>query len=241
MIAAVSPTDYNGRLTKLSVGLFILFLATALDSVTIEGKNVLLISYAFFGMVVLTVIHFKAFPSLRHDWLTMMILYFVVVSAFNFQETQPLSLAYAVFFIGAFIFYLSFARNSLSLADYRSILKLLILLYLAGVFIGQAIVYLNLFAPIRQLAAGTFQGGFHTVLESGGFRYYSFSSEPSYASFIVITLYYSLVTTNPDKKASLLEGENLFFFLVLTYILIMARSGYGIVLFFIVIASFVGF
>src|SRR5436190_1504120 len=130
MIAAVSPTDYNGRLTKLSVGLFILFLATALDSVTIEGKNVLLISYAFFGMVVLTVIHFKAFPSLRHDWLTMMILYFVVVSAFNFQETQPLSLAYAVFFIGAFIFYLSFARNSLSLADYRSILKLLILLHL---------------------------------------------------------------------------------------------------------------
>ncbi len=241
MITALSTTGYNARLSKLSAFLFIVFLATAPETVTIEGKNVLLISYAIFGMLVLTIAHFKALPSMRQDWLVLIMIYFVAVSALRFRETQPLSLAYAIFFVVSFIFYFSFATYSFTLADYRNLLKFLLLLYLAGIVLGQLIVYLNLFVPIRELAAGSFQGGFHSILENGGFRYYSFSSEPSYASFIVIALYHSLVVTNPDKKATLLQGENFIFFVVLTYILIMSRSGYGMILLFIIIASFIGF
>jgi hypothetical protein len=241
MIAALPSVADHSRLTKLCVYLFIVFLSIAPESVTIEGKNVLLIVYAFAGMVVLTLMHFKSLPSMRNDWLVMLIVYFVAVSAWNIHSTQPLSLAYAIFFIGSFIYYFSFSRHFFNLADYRNILKFLLLLYLVGVLIGQVIVYLNLFVPVKELAAGTFQGGFHSIIENGGFRYYSFSSEPSYASFIVITLFYSLVVSNPDKKASLLQGENLLFFIVLTYILIMTRSGYGMVLYFIILMSFIGF
>lgn len=167
-----------------------------------------------------------------------MFIYMMLSSILNKSNSQFSSLAYSSFFIGSYVFYSSWAKRDFDLVYFRRLLKIIFILYFIGLLAGQVYVAAGLFTPIEGIS-GFLKGYFGTTLENDGFRYYSLSSEPSYASFIVILLYYSYMLLD-KSKGSLFKGENLFLFILLVYMVIFFKSGYGIVLFGILLASYFG-
>ncbi len=225
--------------TRIILYIFFVLLAVVPESLTVDGKNYLLISFALLMIPLLVLVHYNSFPSMRNDWMLIMLTYFLIVSVANHETAQPLSLAYSFFFIGTYVFYSSFAKATWTIENYRKVLRFLMILFLIGTLLGQLVVYLDLFAPLKQLSFGALHGGFHSILENGSYRFYSLSSEPSYAAFIVIALYYSYISTD-TSNGSLFKGDNLFLFFLLAYMLVMFKSGYGIVLLGIIVMSYFG-
>jgi hypothetical protein len=224
---------------RLLVAIFFLLLATVPNFFTIDGKNLLLIGYAVFGIVALTLINFRAFPVLQNHFILFVFAYLVLSGVLNHEEAQLSSIVYSFFFIATYIFYSGFAKENFDVGYFRKVLRLIFILYFIGLIAGKLYVSYGLFTPIGGIP-GFLKGHLGTTLESSGFRYYSLSSEPSYASFIVILLYYSYVLLG-EKKGSLFRGENLFLFIMLTYMIFYFKSGYGIVLFGILLLNYIGF
>ncbi|MFN0189080.1 MAG: hypothetical protein ACKVQV_10305, partial [Bacteroidia bacterium] len=165
--------------------------------------------------------------------------YLIGAAAINHERSQLLSLLYSAFFIISFIIYVPFMSQSLDLKDYRRLLKTVFLIYLIGLLIGQYYVYTNNFAPLPNQSGYLIHGSWGALTEFGSFRYYSFSSEPSYAAFVVIVLYYSYITLD-GRKGSLFQGENLYLFIILVYMIWSFKSSYGILLLSLIIVSYFG-
>lgn len=207
-----------------------MLLATAPPYVTIAGKNYLLICFSFFGMIALTIINYTSFPPLKEPWLWLIFLYMTFSSIVNYEEAQALSFWYSLYFIFSYLFYVSLMLQRFTRSDYRKLLLFVFLLYFCGLIVGQFYVYLGFFRSLTGIGnVDSLHGLWGTVLQPEGFRFYSLSSEPSYAAFIVITLFYSYLITDP-KGNSLFKGESAVLFLLVIYMLLMFKSAYGIVL-----------
>jgi hypothetical protein len=119
-------------------------------------------------------------------------------------------------------------------------LKALFIIYFIGLLFGQLYIQLDLFAPLPGYSSHLPHGHFGTLIEDGKYRYYSLSSEPSYAAFIVIILYYSYVKTD-ILKGSLFKSQNLYMFFLLVYMILSFQSAYGIILLGLIVFNYVGF
>jgi hypothetical protein len=204
-----------------------------------DGKNYTFLGYSILTIIFVTIVNFRSFSVSINIPVIILGGYMVLVSLINFKTSEALSIAYSLFFISSYLFFSGFMTNRFSNEDYRFIIKFLLIVYLIGTLIGQAYVYMGLFKPLYQLSRGNFHGGFHTILEGGVYRFYSFASEPSYAAFIVVLLYYSYILVDP-QKGTLFKGKNLFFFFILIYMIVMFRSSYGIILLMLILASYFG-
>lgn len=179
-------------------------------------------------------------PKIR-EWLLPLILFYLIgATLLNLESSQPLSLIYSVFFIVSFLIYVPFIKQSLHLEEYRKLLKTVFIIYFVGLIVGQVYVYGNFFTAIPNQIGNLKHGSWGTLIESRIYRYYSLSSEPSYAAFIVITLYYSYIKLD-KQKGSLFKGENLYLFIMLVYMILFFQSAYGIILLALILMGYIGF
>jgi hypothetical protein len=227
------------NISKYILAVFFILLATVINLFTIGGKNFLLIGFAFFGAVMLTIVNVRSFPVFRNTSVLLILVYMILAFFISLELSQPLSLVYSAFFVLSYIFYSSFFQYKIDVEQYRRLLLTVFVLYFIGLIAGQIYVYLNLFKPVSG-SYGFLQGSFGTILGKDGFRYYSLSSEPSYASFIVIVLYYSYITLDKEQK-SIFSRKNLFVFVLLIYMILCFKSAYGVILLGLVLVNHFGF
>lgn len=219
--------------------LYFFVLGTVFHDLTIDDKNVLLFGYSLIGIALLFLLSYRNWP-IPNEWILYLILLYLIISAsINHGWSQPLSLFYSVFFITGFLIYVSFMKQTLTVNDYRNLLKGVFFAYFIGLLIGQYFIYQNLFAPFPDQSGNLIHGLWGTLIESGSYRYYSLSSEPSYAAFVVIILYYSYIKLD-TQKGSLFKGENLYLFVILVYMILSFKSSYGIVLLALIVIGYFG-
>jgi hypothetical protein len=217
---------------------YLFLLATVFPVVTIDGKNFLFIAFAILGTCALTVLHYRSFPR-KFEFLPLVILAFIVLSSFiGYRETQWISTLYSIFFVLSYFFYSAFIKTDFLKSDYRRILEFIFVLFFFGLVAGQLTVSVVGFVPVS-VSGSVVHGWMGVMLEGGQFRYHSFASEPSYAAFIVITLYYSIVRLHGDQ--SLFRGRNLVYFLMLLYMLFFFRSAYAALLLGLLLVNYLGF
>lgn len=169
-----------------------------------------------------------------------MLVFMTISTLLNLESSKITSYFYSTYFVLSFIFFTSIACKLFSVEDYLRLLKALFVIYFIGLLLGQLYVKLNLFAPLAGYSSHLPHGRFGTLIEDGRYRYYSLSSEPSYAAFIVIVIYYSLVKMQASNY-SLLIRENLALFLMLIYMILFFQSAFGIILLGTMVASYLGF
>lgn len=223
----------------LPISIYFICLATVIDYFTVENINYLFITCSVLGIITLVFFHFRAVPKPGNDFLILIYVFMIVVSLWNYSTSRWTSLLYSGFFVITFILYTPFIQQYFGVAQFRRLLKIVFYLYFAGLLVGQLNVSLNIFSPLSGII-GFMRGSFGTILEKDGLRYFSLSSEPSYAAFIVIVIYYMYLKLNP-RRSALLQWENLLLFLMLLYMIYMFKSAYGIVLVGLLVLDQVGF
>src|SRR5260370_39192250 len=197
------------RPLKISLNKLILFvqftlLCTVISYVTIEGKNVLFIGFSVIGSVLLLLLNRK-FPVYESKTVIALLLTLTIGILLNFKNSDILSYVYSVFFVCWYLIFVSFFKQKISPQALKKLAFFVLILYLMVLFIGQAYVFLGLFRG-TYISRGLLHGSFGTLYEADGwFRFYSLSSEPSYAAFIVICLLYIIVET--EEKQRLLGKE----------------------------------
>lgn len=223
----------------LPIAIYFICLATVIDYFTSKNINYLFITFSVLGIITLVTFHFKAVPKPGNEFLILTYLFMIAVSLWNYSTSRWTSLVYSGFFVITFIVYVSFIQQYVGITQFRRLLKIVFYLYFVGLLAGQLDVYLNLFSPVWGII-GFMRGTFGTMLEKDGLRFFSFSSEPSYAAFIVTAIYYVYLKLNPTRTA-FLQGENLLLFLILLYMIYMFKSAYGMVLVGLLVVDQVGF
>lgn len=190
-------------------------------------------------MLVLSFIWYKSFPVAKETRLLIVFFYLVFSFLVNFKSAQTLSFVYSFFFIFSYLFYSAFMKGQLTRIDYRYLLKIVFVFYFIGLVAGQLLLNFDLFIPVT-ISGNSVHGLMGILLEPSGFRFYSLSSEPSYAAFIVVVLFYSYAITDP-KGNTLFMGENALLFILLVYMILMFKSAYGIILIAALIVGQYGF
>ena len=223
----------------LPISIYFICLATVVDYFTTENINYLFLTCSVLGIVTLVFFHLKAVPRPGNEFLMVTYLFMIAVSLWNYSTSRWTSLLYSGFFVITFILYTPFVQQYFGSAQFRKLLKVVFYLYFAVLLVAQVDVYLNLFSPVSGII-GFMRGSLGTILEKDGLRYFSLSSEPSYAAFIVIVIYYLYLKLSPTRSF-LLQGENLLLFLMLLYMVYMFKSAYGIVLIGLLVIDQVGF
>ena len=212
----------------LPISIYFISLATVFDYFTTENINYLFIGCSVTGIVILLFFHFKAVPKVESELLLVIYLFMIAVSLWNYNTSRWTSLLYSGFFVVTFMVYVPFIQQYVGSAQFRRLLRVVFFLYFAGLLAAQLDVYLNFFSPVSGII-GFMRGSFGTILEKDGIRYFSLSSEPSYAAYIVITIYYVHLKLGPVKR-SFFQGENMLHFIMLLYMVYMFKSAYGMVL-----------
>ncbi len=224
---------------ELPLYLYFISLATVIDYFAIQNINFLFLAFAGLGLIVFLISNSEAIQRPGQGFLSFLFFFMALVSFVNYSTARWTALLYSGFFIFTFILYSSFFKQYLSINQIRKLLKIVFYLYFTGLIAGQLNVYFDLFAPLSGIF-GFMRGSFGTILEKDGLRFFSLSSEPSYAAFMVIATFYTYLKMDP-RKGTLYEGENLLMFLILLYMVLMFKSAYGVVLVGLMVLDFIGF
>jgi len=219
--------------------IYFVLLSTVFHFFTFDSKNLLLFFYSFFALLLLGAFNFRSFPRLKNQEFVVVLVFMTISTLLNLESSKITSYFYSIYFALSFIFFTSIACKLFTVDDYRNLLKTLFIIYFIGLLLGQLYVQLDLFAPLSGYSSRLPHGRFGTLIEDGKYRYYSLSSEPSYAAFIVIILYYSLMKMHSND--SLLKKGNLSLFLMLVYMILFFQSAFGIILLGAMVASYFGF
>lgn len=218
--------------SELTLIIQFILLSTVLTAFTIEGKNILFMGFSVLGAIALLILNRK-FPVNTSRVIFIMLLLLTVSYLINFKTADHLSFVYSVFFICSFVIFTSFFKQKISLETFRNVAFSVLVLYLIMLIVGQGYVFLGFFKG-TYISRGLLHGPYGTLFEGGlGFRFYSLSSEPSYAAFIVLCLLYVILETDPYQKP--FGKKNLYAWLITVYMLFSFQSGYGVLLFLILI------
>lgn len=225
-------------LRKRSVAFFILslyffLLATVFTPVTYEGKNLIFMTWAFLGAAYLLVSHRKFPVTVSHFYFALP-LYLGISFLLNLSNSELTSFVYSLFYLFAYYIFISFFKKKISLRDFSLILLATLFAYFAVLVAGQIYVQLGYFRG-SNITAGITHGWLGTLYEAGrGFRYYSLSTEPSYAAFIVVILFYTYIESSQTKFS---KRSNILIGLILLYMLLFFQSAYGVILLMVLIIS----
>ncbi len=142
-------------------------------------------------------------------------------AAYNSGSTSWVSVVYSMIFVATFVV-LTTARSLIPRQLFASALKVIIVAYFVNVVVAQLLVASG--APDDFLAI--FSRWNDVVRDDLGIRYYGFSSEPSYAAFIVLTAFVALL----DLRTSLAERDVPVYGALVAYQVIAFNSIFGYVL-----------
>jgi hypothetical protein len=218
----------KSSVTKTLFIVYFFLLATSVTAMTFQGKNVGFILFSVLAVAIILSIR-GAIPRTIDE--SVFVVLFFLTSSFiiNFWDAEINSFLYSVFYIVTYLVLVSNFKSSVPVEKFKVALFIILAGYFALLLIGQIYVLLGFFKGTH-ISAGLVHGQFGTLYEAAsGFRYYSFSTEPSVAAFIVITAMYVYleVTRSPRLKKS-----DLLVWVMGIYMIIAFQSGYGVILFF---------
>ncbi len=219
--------------------IYFISLATVLDFATIDNVNFLFIGLSILSLSILIFFNSKAIPKPENGFLILFFLFMAAVSLWNYDTVRWTGLVYSCFFIITFVFYVPFFKQYLDISRFRRLLKIVFYLYFVGLIAGQLNYYFDFFAGLHSFM-GPMLGSFGIVIEKDGLRFFSLSSEPSYAAFIAIVIFYSYLKLDSDNNA-LYKKENIVMFFLLLYMIFMFKSAYGVMLLGLLVLDYVGF
>jgi hypothetical protein len=206
----------------------LVLMATTLNTFNLAGRNLLLVVLAPLLIFLIVLVRYKNFPSTAKPIIFLLAGYMTLSSIYNYSEARLSSFLYSLFFISIFWVLSVFVKSRFKLKDFEALLVFLLMAYLVITILGQLYVLFGYFSPIEMGRLGVIHGWFGTLQENGVFRYYSLSTEPSYAAIIIVLLFSQYMALT--REVSL--GYKFYWVLFsVVYMLIMFNSGYGFLLF----------
>lgn len=222
-----SSIQTRENITRWLILAYLFFLSTSFNFLNFGGRNILFIIVACL-VISLLVFIWPTFFQWKRSSIFMLLVYMPISFLINYQNASLISLLYSVFFVVSFVIVISFGTTCLTKNDIYFIIKRLLIAYFLVTVCAQLYVAFGLF----KMDSGSIQGHglFGTVFtsESNSIRFYSLSSEPSYASTIIVFFYY--LFTRISIQLEIKKKSGYIFFFVL-YMVISFTSGFGFLLF----------
>lgn len=219
----------KSSVTKTVFVAYYFLLATSISAMTFEGKNIGFILFSI--LAVAFILSMRVSIPRTVDESIFIVLFFLTLSfIINFRHTETNSFLYSVFYIATYVVLVSNFKFSVPVEKFRFALFIVLTAYFVLLLMGQIYVLLGFFKG-TYITKGLVHGHFGTLYEAAsGFRYYSFSTEPSIAAFIVVTTMY--VYLELDNQSTRLKTKDLLVWVMGIYMIIAFQSGYGVILFF---------
>lgn len=213
------------------------FLCTTFNLFDFGGRNLLFISFTIVAGLIIVGINVRNTPSMSGG-LLLLFFYLIVSFVFNITSARISSFLYSLFFLFSFWLIYSFFKRGINQQYYVSLLKTTLILYLVVLIVGQLYVTFGFFSYNVGVNAGVIHNPFGTLYEPGrsAYRFYSLSTEPSSAAFVVLVLFYSYLRNNPQRES--FDRKNVPFWIMLLYMIYFFKSGYGVILFFLLLIVF---
>lgn len=219
-------------------GLIVSLLALAFTNLYMfEIGNLRFSFYTVLGAFFIIFISFLkfTFPTLNNNFPVLIFIYILFSSILNFQNFKATSVIYSFLFIIYFIYLNFYSKKYLKVQNFISLSKIILLFYFSIVIIAQILVKFDLIELTSPI--GYYQGaskwGVELNYSTGAYRYFSLSSEPSYASIIVLLSFATLFNFTEKKKDTYIYG-------VLTlYMLFCFKSAIGFIALFFYVLSLI--
>jgi hypothetical protein len=213
------------------------FLCTTFNLFDFGGRNLLFISFTIVAGLIIVGINVRNSPSMSGG-LLLLFFYLIVSFVLNITSARISSFLYSLFFLFSFWLIYSFFKRGINQQYYVSLLKTTLILYLVVLIVGQLYVTFGFFTYNAGVNAGVIHNPFGTLFEPGrsAYRFYSLSTEPSSAAFVVLVLFYSYLRNNPQRES--FDRKNIPFWIMLLYMIYFFKSGYGVILFFLLLIIF---
>lgn len=228
----------KSRIIEYAVILFILLLAFT-DLYAFEIANLKFSLYVVFGILFIFLISILKFeiPPLNKSFPILIMLFILVSSLINFGNFKLTSIIYSFLFLIYFVYFYHYAREYLSKEGFIWVLKCILISYLTILILSQLIVLFDLYE------IQSYQGYFQTTgsfgieynYKNASYRYFSLSSEPSYASIIVMITFATLNELITKQKTLLIYG------ILTLYMVISFGSSIGFILLAVWILSQINF
>lgn len=224
----LQKTYRYGYSYRLVLQMYLFMLSTSFNLLNFGGRNFIFIGSAFLIAVFFLLVQYKRFPNIFSTTIFYLLVYVIFSFLINNSNASFLSFFYSIFFICSYLLLTRLCVRFLDRDDLRNVIEFILLSYFIGILIGQIYVLFGFFDP----TAGAYEGhglfGTAFSTESNSIRFYSLSTEPSYASIIVIFLYYLFLKIstgqNFDKKKIIVS-------VIVFYMVVVFSSGYGFLLF----------
>ena len=214
--------------TKGLIFVYLFLLSTTFNFLNLDGRNILFLSITVLIAMALVILWHNQLPNPLKSTVFLLLLYLPFSYLINIKNGSITSLLYSFFFLISYLLIVPFSIRHFTRTDLLVCIRFLVFAFFIVTLVGHLYVALGFFNP----NAGAFGGHglFGTVFskESGSMRYYSLSTEPSYASIIVVFLYYLF-----QKNAKRLYDNryrSLMFFAT-AYMVVSFNSGFGYLLF----------
>jgi hypothetical protein len=213
------------------------FLCSSFNLFDLGGRNLLFISFTVLAGLIILACTFRNIPKASGGFILLLV-YLPLSFLFNISVAKTSSFLYSVFFLFSFWLISSFFKRRISQTDYTYLLRSILLAYFIVLILGQLYVVLGFFTQNVNVNTGVIHNPFGTLYEPGrsAYRFYSLSTEPSSAAFVVIVLFYSYIVNNPERQP--LHKKNIPLWLMLFYMITFFKSGYGVILLSLLLIAF---
>jgi hypothetical protein len=212
-------------------------LCTTFNLFDFGGRNLLFISFTLVAGLIIVGINVRNIPSMSGG-LVLLLFYLTVSFLFNITSAKTSSFLYSLFFLFSFWLIYSNFKKGVNQEYYANLLRITLIIYLLVLIVGQLYVTFGFFTYNVGVNAGVIHNPFGTLYESGrsAYRFYSLSTEPSSAAFVVLVLFYSYIKNNPQRES--FDRRNIPFWIMLLYMIYFFKSAYGVILFFLLLIVF---
>jgi hypothetical protein len=202
----------------LSISIFLISL-TNLVVIPVNGSAPITVFTLFIPIIFIAIFAkiYRLLPYIENPLIYLIAVYILAVAILSADHTRWSSVAYSMFY---FIFYLFINNADITKKHLINSSKLIIISYLINVLFAKIVFTITGdLSPIKWLLQATPDD------KTGAMRYHGFSSEPSYAAFVVIVALIAYINLNTDNK-----NVKLFFIASATFMIISFSSIYGFIL-----------
>ena len=219
-------------------GLIVLLLALAFTNLyAFEIGDLRFSFYVVLGALFIIFISFLkgTVPSIKDSFPILIFLYILLSSLLNFQYFKGTSVIYSFLFIIYFIYLNFYSRKHLKVENFIRLSKLILIAFFVIVVVAQILVKFDLIELTSPIGffQGTSKWGVELNYSTGAYRYFSLSSEPSYASIIVLLAFATLFNFTEKKKDAYIYA------LLTLYMLFSFKSAIGVIALFFYVLSLI--
>ena len=166
----------------------------------------------------------KTLPKLKNPEILFLAGYFLLINLINFSNVRWSSLSYSILYL-IFGFYICQYKQLVTKEVLLKVSKVIIWLYVINIILAQVAYYLlNNFDSVNWLLQGAVD------LRDERMRFYGFSSEPSYAAFVMLIAFFVYTRLSIDTMKM-----KLITFFSLSWALMAIASVFGYIILMIVL------